>query len=72
MIKKHYFSSVIRRLEQAIQSPVGERGFKILLYGWRVKHHLPVYLFYGREYMTDQEIHSFSDYAGYDLAKDTD
>ena len=27
---------------------VGMQGFKILLYGWRIKHHFPEYQFYGR------------------------
>ena len=72
MIKKYHFADIIRRLEKAVNSPVGKRGFRILLYGWRIKHHLPVYLFYGRDYLTDREMRSFSAYAGYDLMQDND
>ena len=72
MIKKYYFTAIIRRLEQALDHPVGKHGLKILLYGWRVKHRQPVYLFYGRDYLTETEIRSFSAYAGYDLTKDPD
>ena len=64
MIKKYHFSDIIRSLEKAVN--------RILLYGWRIKHHLPVYLFYGRDYLTDREMRSFSAYAGYDLMQDND
>ena len=70
MRKKYYFSDIIRRLEVAIHSDVGEQGFKILLYGWRMKMGIPVYNFYGRDYMNEVEIRSFSRYAGYDLSQD--
>ena len=70
MRNKHYFSDIIRRLEIAIHCDVGEKGFKILLYGWRMKMGIPVYNFYGRDYMNDSEIASFSRYAGYDLSRD--
>ena len=51
-------------------SDVGMQGFKILLYGWRIKHHFPEYQFYGRNYMNGTEMLSFSEYAGYDLSCD--
>lgn len=70
MKKKYYFSDIIASLEKAIQYPVDFRSLQILIYGWRMKHHLPVYLFYGRNYMTETEIRSFSAYAGYNLAQD--
>ena len=70
MNKKYYFTDIIRRLEVYIHCPVGSHGFKILLYGWRMKFGIPVYNFYGRDYMNESEIRSFSRYAGYDLSKD--
>jgi len=70
MKKKYYFTDIIRRLETLLQWEVGMQGFKILLYGWRIKHHFPEYQFYGRRYMNGTEILSFSEYAGYDLSKD--
>ena len=70
MKKKYYFTDIIRRLEIRLQWQVGMAGFKILLYGWRIKHHFPEYHFYGRKYMNGTEILSFSEYAGYDLSKD--
>ena len=70
MKQKYYFTDIIRRLEVAIHCDVGEKGFKILLYGWRVRCRIPVYNFYGRDYMNETEIRSFSRYAGYDLSRD--
>ncbi len=70
MTKKYLFTDIIRRLEVAIHCDVGEKGFKILLYGWRMKFGIPVYNFYGRDYMNETEIASFSRYAGYDLSRD--
>ena len=72
MKKKYYFASIMMRLEKAIQYPVDFRNLQILIYGWRVKYHLPVYHFYGRNYMTETEIRSFSQYAGYDLSQDSE
>jgi len=37
MKKKYYFTDIIRRLETLLQWEVGMQGFKILLYGWRIK-----------------------------------
>ena len=71
MIKKYYFTDIIRRLEVAIHCDVGEKGFKILLYGWRVRFGFSVHHFDARDYMTETEIQSFSRYAGYDLSKDS-
>jgi hypothetical protein len=68
--EKYYFTDIIRRLEQYIHCDVGAAGFKTLLYGWRIFHGIPVYNFYGRDYMNEKEILSFSKYAGYDLSKD--
>ena len=70
MIRKYPFTDIIRRLEVTIHCDVGEKGFKTLLYGWRMKFGIPVYNFYGRNYMNEAEITSFSRYAGYDLSKD--
>ena len=72
MKKKYYFYSIMTCLEKAIQYPVEFRDLQILIYGWRVKHRLPVYHFYGRNYMTEPEIRSFSRYAGYDLSQDSE
>ena len=70
MTKKYLFTDIIRRLEVAIHCDVGEKGFKILLYGWRMKLGIQVYNFYGRDYMNETEKASFSRYAGYDLSRD--
>ena len=70
MKKKYYFSYIIARLGQCINYHVDFRDLQILIYGWRVKHRLSVYHFYGRNYMTEPEIRSFSAYAGYDLAQE--
>ena len=43
MKKKYYFASIMMRLEKAIQYPVDFRNLQILIYGWRVKNHLPGY-----------------------------
>ncbi len=72
MKKKYYFYSIMTCLEKAIQYHVEFRDLQILIYGWRVKHRLPVYHFYGRNYMTEPEIRSFSRYAGYDLSQDSE
>ncbi len=37
MKKKYYFTDIIRRLETLLRWEVGMAGFKILLYGWRIK-----------------------------------
>ena len=71
MKKKFYFSDIVRRLETRLHCPVGMKGFRILLYGWRIKHRFPEYQFYGRKYMNGAEIVSFSEYAGYNLSEDT-
>ncbi len=70
MTRKYYFTDVVKRLEQYIHCDVGLQGFKVLLYGWRMKCRLPEYIFCGRDYMNEAEIHSFSDYVGYDLSND--
>ena len=70
MKKKFYFADIVRRLEALLHCDVGMQGFKILLYGWRIKHHFPEYQFYGRNYMNGTEMLSFSEYAGYDLSRD--
>lgn len=70
MMTKYPSTDIIRRLEVAIRCDVGERGFKTLLYGWRMKYGIPVYNFYGRDYMNQTEMTSFSRYAGYDLSRD--
>lgn len=72
MLKKYYFSDIIVRLNRYVRADVGYRGFRTLVYGWRIKHRLPVYTFYGRDYMNESEIHSFSEYAGYDLSREPD
>ena len=70
MKKKIYFTDIIRRLEVYIHEPVGRKGFKTLLYGWRMKNGFSVHHFDGRDYMTEMEIQSFSRYAGYDLSRE--
>ena len=70
MRNKYYFTDIVRRLEVYIHCPVGYKGFKILLYGWRVKSGLSIHHFDARDYMTETEVRSFSQYAGYDLTKE--
>ena len=70
MKKKFYFTDIVRRLETLLHCDVGMQGFKIRLYGWRIKLHFPEYQFYGRNYMNGTEMLSFSEYAGYDLSRD--
>ena len=64
---KIYLSDILPRLEQAIRFPCGESGMAVLLYGWRVKMHLPERFFEQRNWLTPEELKSFSEYAGYDL-----
>ena len=70
MTRKYYFDDIVRRLEMYLHADVGYPGFKVLLYGWRIKHKLPVWQFVGRDYLNEWEVHSFSRYAGYDLSED--
>jgi hypothetical protein len=70
-------TTLAARLERAIHADVGMRGLKILIYGWKRKHHLiDDFTFYNRSkedgeaYLTLGETMSLSNYAGYDLTHD--
>ena len=70
-------TTLAARLERAIHADVGMRGLKILIYGWKRKHHvIDDFTFYNRSkedgeaYLTPGETVSLSNYVGYDLTHD--
>ena len=70
-------TTLAARLERAIHADVGMRGLKILIYGWKRRHHvIDDFTFYNRSkedgeaYLTLGETMSLSNYAGYDLTHD--
>jgi len=70
-------TTLAARLERAIHCDVGMQGLRILLYGWRMKHHLiEDHTMHcrrqedGEPWLTIGEARSFSLYAGYDLTHD--
>ena len=61
-----------RRLEKAIDAPVGMEGLNILIYGWRLyRKYGPRYAdaLKHRAWLYITEVQDLSEYAGYDLNK---
>ena len=72
MMQRISKEELVQRLETVLDYPVGERGLRILLYGWRKYRH------YGdkychalevREWLYCVEVADLSEYAQYDLTK---
>jgi len=65
---------LVRRLEAVISEAVGMKGLNILLYGWKkARRYGAVYcqVLTNRDWMYITEVLDFSEYAGYDLSKNT-
>ena len=72
-----FLTTLVARLERAINADVGMRGLKILIYGWNTKYHLiEDHTFFnrakddGEAWLSLGETMSLSRYAGYDLTHD--
>ena len=77
--KKIPFTTLIERLEKALNYPVGMNHLAILIHGWSKRHPEQAPLFStlsmrkrkdGYPWLTETETHFLSRYAGYDLTKD--
>ena len=71
------FAQLTARLERAIHTDVGLQGLNILLYGWITKHGKVTRTILnlrkradGEFWLSLGEAEHFSQYVGYDLAKD--
>ena len=65
---------LVRRLEAILGETVGLKGLNILLYGWKnARRYGAVYcqVLTNRNWMYIIEVMDFSEYAGYDLSKNT-
>ena len=65
---------LVRRLEVILGEEVGLKGLNILLYGWKkARRYGAVYrqVLTNRDWMWIVEVTDFSEYAGYDLSKNT-
>ena len=65
---------LVKRLEAILGVEVGLKGLNILLYGWKkARKYDAVYrqVLTNRNWMWIVEVTDFSEYAGYDLSKNT-
>ena len=74
MMQRVRKEELVRRLEAVLGEPVGMKGLNILLYGWKkARKYGAVYcqVLTNRDWMWITEVMDFSEYAGYDLSKNT-
>lgn len=74
MMQRISKDELVQRLEAVLGQPVGLKGVNILLYGWKKKRRYgAVYcqVLTNRPWMYITEVLDFSEYAGYDLSKNT-
>ena len=65
---------LVERLEAILGTPVGMKGLNTLLYGWKKKRHFGstyCQVLTNRDWMYITEVLDFSEYAQYDLSKNT-
>lgn len=74
--RKYSMAQLAANLDKAINSNVGMHGLRILLYGWRRKTGLAANTIlrdrkkkHGFQFLYEDEVKLFSEYAGYDLTK---
>ena len=74
MMQRVTKEELVRRLEVILGEEVGLKGLNILLYGWKkARKYGAVYsqVLTNRDWMWIVEVTDFSEYAGYDLSKNT-
>ncbi len=74
MMQRISKDELVRRLEAVLGQPVGLKGLNILLYGRKKKRRYgAIYcqVLTNRPWMYITEVLDFSEYAGYDLSKNT-
>ena len=74
MMQRVSKQALVERLETILGEAVGLKGLNILLYGWKkARRYGAVYcqVLTNRDWMYITEVIDFSEYAGYDLSKNT-
>ena len=74
MMQRISKEELVRRLEAILGAPVGMKGLNTLLYGWKkTRKYGAVYcqVLTNRKWMYITEVLDFSEYAQYDLSKNT-
>ena len=74
MMQRVTKEELVKRLEAILGEEVGLKGLNILLYGWKkARRYGAVYcqVLTNRNWMWIVEVTDFSEYAGYDLSKNT-